>query len=178
MAINFVNLVKGQITQAVVSVLFEQWRYRVSRLGIEEVFGEVKHVDLAQYRRLNLPIQLRMLPDLLVASIDMTEAFLVEVKFRKELDEETANGLHAALTEQRRHWPQSYALLIIAEPFTKGGRFHQDYMRVVLPDGSVRQDAHICFRQPPSLIAPREPFARSAATPPRPAFLPPRILLF
>jgi hypothetical protein len=134
MALDFANVVKGQITQTVVGALFERWRYRVARLGIEELFGEIKHIDLDQYRRLNLPIEVRTLPDLLVTSIDMTEAFLVEVKFRRKLDEDTARSLHAVLSEQRKHWPQSYAILIVAESFVKDGRFHQDYIRVIRPD--------------------------------------------
>jgi len=110
MALDFANVVKGQITQAVVGALFERWGFRVARLGIEELFGEIKHIDLDQYRRLNLPIQLRTLPDLVVTSVDMTQAFLVEVKFRRQLDEGAAprppcptNGAAKTLAGVVRH---------------------------------------------------------------------------
>jgi hypothetical protein len=134
MAIAFGNLVKAQVSQSLLSILLERRGYRVSRLGVEELFGEVKHIDLPKYRSLNLPPQLRTLPDLLVAAVDMSEAYLVEVKFRSRFDDKAAADLKAELDHQRKYWPTSYAVLMIGEPFIKGGRFHQDYIRVVGPD--------------------------------------------
>ena len=32
------------------------------------------------------------------------------------------------------HWPQSYAVLLVGEPFYPDARFHQDYIRVIPPD--------------------------------------------
>jgi hypothetical protein len=34
--------------------LFERGGYRVTRLGIEELFGEIKHLDVEQYHALAL----------------------------------------------------------------------------------------------------------------------------
>ena len=133
MTIEFGNLVKAQVTQALLTALLERRGYRVSRLGIEELFGEVKFIDLPKYMSLNLPPQLRTLPDLLVAAIDMSKVFLVEVKFRARFDESVAASVRHDLEHQRQHWPQSYAVLMIAEPFVKDGRFHQDCMRIVPP---------------------------------------------
>src|SRR5262245_2322042 len=126
MAIEFANLVKAQVTQSILSALLERWGYRVTRLGIEELFGEIKYVDLAKYHSLKLPDQLRTLPDLLVANLDMSRAYLVEVKFRKRFDEDTARELYGELQHQREHWPQSYAVVMIAKTFVQNGRFHQD----------------------------------------------------
>jgi hypothetical protein len=137
-AISFGNLVKAQVTQSVLAALLERWGYRVTRLGIEELFGEVKHIDLPTYHSLDLPPQLRTLPDLLVAKRDMSEVFLVEVKFRKRFDEETARDLHQELRKQREHWPQSYAVLMVANTFVDQGRFHQDHIRVVRPNETER----------------------------------------
>jgi hypothetical protein len=38
------------------------------------------------------------------------------------------------LTDQRMHWPRSYAVLLVGEPFYPDARFHQDYIRVIPPD--------------------------------------------
>jgi hypothetical protein len=134
MAIEFRDTVKGQITQAVLTALLERCGYRVARLGIEELFGDVKWKERQQYQE--LPRQLRYLPDLLVASISSpaeSRPMLVEVKFRRRFDERSARNLFEALRRQRRHWPDSHAVLMIAEPFWRKARFHQDFIRVLPP---------------------------------------------
>ena len=42
MTMQFVNIVKAQITQTLLASLLERGNYRVTRLGIEELFGEIK----------------------------------------------------------------------------------------------------------------------------------------
>jgi hypothetical protein len=134
MAFEFTNTLKGVVTQSILKALFERGGYRVTRLEIEELFSEVKHIDLQQYQSLNLPLQLRYMPDLLVAEIDMSHAFLVEVKFRKRFDENSAQSLFEELERQRKFWEQSYAVIMIAEPFISDGQYHQDFIRVVRPE--------------------------------------------
>src|SRR5262249_8626761 len=63
-----------------------------------------------------------------------SKAYLVEVKFRSRFDDKATADLKAELDHQRKYWPTSYAVLMIGEPFVKGGRYHQDYIRVVGPD--------------------------------------------
>jgi hypothetical protein len=46
MALEFTNVVKGLVTQTLLAALLERGGYRVTRLGIEELFGEVKHIDM------------------------------------------------------------------------------------------------------------------------------------
>jgi hypothetical protein len=133
---HFKNLIKGQVTQSLLTTLLERAGYRVTRFGIEELFREVKYLDLQQYRRLNLSLHLRTLPDLLVAELDLSEAYLVEVKFRKAFTDQSARSLHSELTNQRKYWPDSYAVVMIANSFVRDGRFHQDYIRVVEPDNT------------------------------------------
>ncbi len=133
MAIDFRDMVKAQITQAVLVALLERGGYRVTKLGIEELFGEIKFTGRRQYHALELPRRLRYLPDLMVVSPREHRVFLVEVKFRRTFDELSARGLHDALHRQRLYWPESYAVLMIAEPFVSGARFHQDYIRVLPP---------------------------------------------
>jgi hypothetical protein len=147
-AIEFRDTVKARITQSVLAALLERCGYRVTRLGIEELFGEVKFKELAQYRELKLPEQLRYLPDLLVVSREESQAFLVEVKFRRRFDERSARSLFEKIKRQRRYWPESYAVLMIAEPFVPRGRFHQDYIRVLPPHETRRLlDASLAPRQ-------------------------------
>ena len=136
-AIDFRDAVKAEITQAVLVALLERCGYRITRLGIEELFREVKFKELAQYRELALPEQLRCLPDLLVASPAENRALLVEIKFRRRFDEGAAECLFKAIDRQRKHWPEAYAVLMIASPFVSGGRFHQDYIRVLPPDATA-----------------------------------------
>jgi hypothetical protein len=128
--------VKAQVTQGVLTAILERWGYRVSRLGVEELFGEIKYLDAAQYLALGLPKQLRSLPDLLVAAADLSVAHLVEVKFRKRYDEETLKELSQKITELRQYWPAAYMVVMIGEPFMTDGRYHQDYIRVIKPDRS------------------------------------------
>ena len=138
MPLQLTNVVKAQVSQAILSALLERGGYRVTRLGIEELFAEIKYLDLPDYMALNLPLELRYLPDLLVADLEMKNAYLVEVKFRRRFDEGSANLLCKELSKQREHWPTSYAVIMIAEPFLPEGRFHQDYIRVVPPKQTHR----------------------------------------
>jgi len=137
-AIDFRDAVKAQITQAVLAALLERCGYRITRLGIEELFREVKFKELAQYREMALPEQLRCLPDLLVASPAENRALLVEIKYRRCFDDHSARRLFAAIDRQRKHWPEAYAVLMISQPFATGDRFHQDYIRVLPPHATAR----------------------------------------
>jgi hypothetical protein len=135
MTLQFTNVVKGHVTQTLLTTLLERGGYRVTRLGIEELFGEIKYLEMQQYLALNLPLQLRYLPDLLVAELDMTNVFLVEVKFRRGFDSQSVKSLHDELRKQREYWPQSYAVIMIADPVIPGrGHYHQDHIRVLKPN--------------------------------------------
>lgn len=134
MAIKFTNVVKGQITQGLLKTLLERAGYRVTRLGVEELFNEVVHLDKEHYQSLNLPLNLRSLPDLIVAEQDLERVFLVEVKFRRKFDEKAAKSLFNSLKAQRKYWEDSYAVIMIAESWASDNRFHQDYIRVIPPD--------------------------------------------
>src|SRR5947209_6471825 len=134
MTMLFTNIVKAQITQGLVKTLFETAGYRVTRLGVKELFAEVTHLTEDEYKSLNLPLGLRYLPDLLVADRDLNRAFLLEVKFRKDFNDRSMKDLHFELKRQREYWPDSYAVLLIANSFVERGRFHQDYIRVIPPN--------------------------------------------
>ena len=134
MTIDFVNLVKGRVTQTLLAALFERGGYRVTRFGIEEILDEIKLLDLQQYLALGLPHELRTLPDLLVVELDVSHAFLVEVKYRRSFDDTTAASLHDELTHQHEYWPTTYTVLMISQPLTPDRTFHQDYIRVLAPN--------------------------------------------
>jgi hypothetical protein len=133
MAMAFTNVLKAQITQSVIKTLFERAGYRVTRLGVEELFIEVTHLDEAKYKALNLPLALRYLPDFLIAESDLSTAFLLEVKYRKIFNESTIQALRYELTQQREFWPDSYAVLLIADYPYPASHFHQHYIRIVPP---------------------------------------------
>jgi hypothetical protein len=128
---NFASVLKGRVAESILIALLERAGYRVTRLGVEVLFDEVKHLGFDEYQRLGLPPQLRSLPDLLVADGEVEHAYLVEVKLRRRFDSETARELFDTLRQQREYWPQAYAVIMIAEPVFPDGRFHQDYVRVV-----------------------------------------------
>lgn len=134
MTMLFTNIVKAQLTQGLIKTLFERAGYRVTRLGVEELFVEIIHLDEEQYKSLNFPLALRYLPDLLSADHDLNRAFLLEVKFRKDFNEFSIKHLYHELKKQRQYWLDSYTVILIANPFVESGRFHQGYIRVVPPD--------------------------------------------
>jgi len=131
MTMKFTNIAKGQLTQSIAKMLFEKAGYRVTRLGIEELFSEVIHLDQKQYLELELPENLRSLPDLLIATKEMTCAKLIEVKFRSSFNEASAKGLYDILSKQFKCWPNTVCMLMISKSPINGGRFHQDYIRIV-----------------------------------------------
>lgn len=106
----FSNTIKGQVSQTLIKTLLERAGYRVTRFGIEELFQEVIYMDAEQYAKLGLPKNLRLLPDMLVADADIQNAFLVEIKFRKQLNKDVLFSLHKTLVEQHKHWPEAYTI--------------------------------------------------------------------
>ena len=80
MSFRFADLLKGRVAERVITSLFERGGYRVTRLGIEELFDEIKYLDRDRYVSLGLPDQIRTLPDLLVADPGVTWVKLIEVK--------------------------------------------------------------------------------------------------
>lgn len=148
MAIHFDQVVKALTTQSLLATLLERGGYRVTRLGIEELFGEIKRLEHEQYTALKLAEPLRFLPDLLIANQEMTEAHLVEVKYRRRFDDAARDSLFYELERQRKHWPQSQAVVMIGEPFVEGGKFHQDYIRVIPAAEERKRLKDSPFKQP------------------------------
>lgn len=130
---SFASLLKGRLAERIIVTLLERGGFRVTRLGIEELFDEIKYLPRDQYLGLGLPPQLRTLPDLLVADPRVSWAKMLEIKFRRRFDAEVARELYSTLNDQRQYWPEAWALVMIAEPFFERARFHQDYVRLLGP---------------------------------------------
>lgn len=137
MTIELRDLLKGRVAQSVAQALFEKAGYRVAHLGIEEVLREVRLLDEKQYRALALPENLRALPDFLITDKNLSQAFLVEIKFRKDLnslDDSFCQGIEW----QRRFWPGLYVVLLLGKSPRPKGKFLQDYVRVIPPTKDLR----------------------------------------
>lgn len=111
----FQNRLKGSVTQALIKALLTDAGLSVVPLGIEEVVRDVADLDEAQYRSLQLPTQLRTLPDFFVANAERTSTWLVEVKFRRTWNDESRDELLETLREQARHWSPLYLVLLWGE---------------------------------------------------------------
>jgi len=134
----FANVLRGRMAERILVTLLERGGYRVTRLGIEEIFDEIKLLGQRDYLDLGLPSGLRALPDILVADPQVSWAALVEIKYRRRFDDEVSRELHDTLSKQREYWPEANALVMIGEPFDSNDRFHQDYIRLIKPAETSR----------------------------------------
>ncbi|MBI5708753.1 MAG: hypothetical protein HZC42_00360 [Candidatus Eisenbacteria bacterium] len=125
----FDHVLKGHVAQAILHTALERVGYRVCRLGIEELLPELRS-KAGDALRGGLPERLRFLPDFLVIDPETSEAYLVEVKFRSRLSEESIRLLCQEVIQRRQFWPETATVLMIAE--SEGSRgFHQDQIRVI-----------------------------------------------
>ena len=100
---------------------------------------------------MGLPSALRALPDILVADPQVSWAALVEIKYRRQFDDEVSRELHDTLSKQREYWPEANALVMIGQPFDSNNRFHQDYIRLIKPGETAR-----LLWRPPNVVDERE----------------------
>lgn len=126
---------KGKTTEALASLIFERGNYRVARVGIEELFREVKVITAKRYRDLGLDAPLRTMPDLLVTDHLLEAAFQVEIKFRGDFTGKTRAALANLLAEQRVHWPKTYVIIMLGScPGRKTARYFQNFVKVIPPE--------------------------------------------
>jgi len=136
---------KGKTTEALANLLFERGGYRVARLGIEELFREVKVLDSVQYKALSLEPALRSLPDLLVSDPSLTVAYQVEIKFRSKFDFPVRKLLADVIDEQRVNWPKTYILLFVGlSPQGPKSKFFQNYVKVIPPEFCTTKMREFC----------------------------------
>jgi hypothetical protein len=112
------NRLTGSVTQALIKSLLTRAGLTVVPLGIEEVVREVSDSELTEveYAKLKLPKALRTLPDYFVTVRDRSGHWLVEVKFRKEWNNETRDALHDILKEQVKTWDPIFVVLFLGKP--------------------------------------------------------------
>ena len=125
---------KGKTTEALAHIIFERGGYRVARLGVEELFREVKVLDAKQYLALCLEPALRTIPDLLVSDSGLTCAYQVEIKFRSQFDFETRKALAELIDQQRAHWPNTHFLVFVGlSPRGPKSKYFQNFVKVITP---------------------------------------------
>ncbi len=139
MSWNFDDLVKGQVTQAILQSVLEGVGYRVRRLGVEELLPELRGGDGSSIHG-GLPERLRFLPDFLVIDPELGEVHLTEVKFRRAISESSLQLLVREVAHRRQYWPETETVVMVAEARQDRG-FHQDHIRVILPDAGQELEA-------------------------------------
>jgi len=148
---NYTSRLKGSVTQVLLKSLLEDAGYRIVPLGIEAVLREVASLSKEDYLRLNLPIQLRKLPDFFVANHAIDKTWLVEVKYRKQWNEETQNSLEEEIKEQVTAWNPLFLMIFVGrsveEPYTSPA-YHMRIVKLVwdAQDGVLteRMDGQRC----------------------------------
>jgi hypothetical protein len=134
---NFNDLVKGQVTQTILSTVLGGVGYCVHRLGVEELIPELQGPKSAEIRA-NLPERLRFMPDFIVIEPNSGEVYLAEVKFRRSVDESFVKLIFQELEQRRKYWPEAYTILMVAES-RYDRSYHQDYIRIIPPDLTEKQ---------------------------------------
>lgn len=129
MAIKFENKLKGRITQSLLSDLLTSSGYRVVPLGVEQVVLEVQNLPQDQYLKLELPKNLRTLPDFFITDDDLSASIMLEVKYRKSWNKRARQSLTRTLDEQAKFWQPFYVAFFLGEPERKATS-HDDYMRI------------------------------------------------
>jgi len=112
---DFKNRVKGSVTQTLFKALLEDAGYQLVPLGIEEVIREVKALPISQYMDLGLPPVLGRMPDFFIADKSFKETWLVEVKYRKQWNDNTRASLGREIEEQVKIWQPISLVLFLGE---------------------------------------------------------------
>ena len=132
---DFDNKLKGNLTEIISSSIFEDAGYRVVPLGVEKVVRESTTLDHEEYTKLNFSKTLRSMPDLLVTEVDMSNAWLVEVKYRKTfLSFKSCLKLKKILNEQAKRWGAFYVLLYVGKQASNMSSFSGSYCGVIKLD--------------------------------------------
>lgn len=145
---DFLNTLKGSITQTLVHCLLRQAGYPVVSTAIESLIPSLALLDWSSYDNLHLGAELRLLPDLLLLPRE-NSARMVEVKFRSRFDRETLRRLLEKCQVQQKHFPETYTV-IVRGTSPKGAMARADDVIRVLPPGSLELLAaadiffHVC----------------------------------
>jgi hypothetical protein len=127
---DYINRLKGAVTQVLLKSLLEDAGYRIVPLGIESVLREVATLPKADYVNLGLPIQLRKLPDFFVASHEIDKTWLVEVKYRKRWNDRVQESLEAEMKEQVQNWHPLFLMLFVGHSVESPNSLPTYHMRI------------------------------------------------
>lgn len=128
---DYVNRLKGGVSQVLVKCLLEDAGYRIVPLGVENIVREVAVLNPTQYKALQLPNELRTLPDFFVADTELTQGWLVEVKYRKHWDDATRERLGASLQEQVKIWQPLHVIIFLGNSTNESYSVPSYFIRVV-----------------------------------------------
>lgn len=141
---DFTSKLKGQITQSLIECLLVDAGLKVVPLGIEQVIREVKELSKEQYLAAGINRTLRSLPDFFIANADMSQSWLLEVKYRRKWDEKTKVELFKTLQTQVKQWQPLHLAIFLGET-DNNPSFPNSYLRILrlVLDGEV-----VCHERP------------------------------
>lgn len=114
---DFSAKLKGNLTENICVSILEDAGYRVTHFGIEKTLKDLSFLTQDKYLSLGLTDTLRLMPDLIVAELDMSAVWLVEVKYRKNFKSFIGYGeLYEKLKRQAEAWGDFWVLIFVNEP--------------------------------------------------------------
>jgi len=137
---DFTNRLKGVVTQVLLRALLEDGGYRIIPLGIEEVIRELAVLRKEEYAALKLPNILRQLPDFFVTDKALKKSWLVEVKYRKNWNDQTRVYLGRQIREQVRDWAPLYLIVFLGSPGKPNRKLPSSWMGLLclsMIDGEI-----------------------------------------
>jgi len=148
----FSNRLKGNFSETLLQTLLEDAGYRIIAIGIEKILREVKPLNVQEYVGLHLPETIRHLPDFFVADRDLTQWWMVEVKYRHRWSVDTRIGLEDEFAKTLRSIPSVHALISIGTPGQQNEENPSAWFRVApLEQGA---DGTVCIRYPSRSLEP------------------------
>lgn len=117
----FINRLKGQLTESIVKALFEDAKYRVIPSGVEHLIRETACMSKHGYRNLKLSESIKKLPDFIVLDKAQEQYFPIEVKYRKRWDQTILTNPYPDIKGQVELLGEMVLIVSIGEPELKPG---------------------------------------------------------
>lgn len=135
----FQNIVKGNVASAIATAILCKAGYGIKRFGIEEQFREASQLTYKEYEALELPDNVKSMPDFLVSDLETSFSRLLEVKFCRGAGLSSRNYLAQNTEKQRKFWPETHILLLVgASPVANHNHTLDDFVRVIPPKEAGR----------------------------------------
>lgn len=129
------DVLTGALVETAIHSLLRQAGYAVVPGSIERLAPGLPLLSRAEYQRLQMPDELRLMPDLMILPPD-APALLIEVKWRTRLSREILQKLRDKLARQQQRFPGAHT--VIARGVSPKGDAAKidDFVRV-LPAGRL-----------------------------------------